>query len=260
MKKLSELKLKGKKYIIFDMDGTLIDSIGVWNRTDQKLLEDYGGIHIDLNDVQSLRDTFLHENQNKDIYLAFCEYLINKYNLSIKDPKELLDIRWTKSGEILENEMDFKSGVVDLLLRLKELGFVLVLATMTTQVQLDIYTKKNKKMLSQININDVFDLITRKENVKNKKPDPEIYNMIMKYYSATPDECLIFEDSYTGVLAGNQAGVEVVNIYDKYADLDRDKIDELTDYKINNFHEFLDLVNELYFKVGYEKEKNQVQN
>lgn len=34
MKKLSELNLKDKKYIIFDLDGTLIDSIGVWNRTD----------------------------------------------------------------------------------------------------------------------------------------------------------------------------------------------------------------------------------
>ena len=42
MKKLSELKLKGKKYIIFDMDGTLIDSIGVWNQTDQRLIEEYG--------------------------------------------------------------------------------------------------------------------------------------------------------------------------------------------------------------------------
>ena len=260
MKKLSELNLKDKKYIIFDMDGTLIDSIGVWNQTDQRLIKEYGGVHVDLDEVQRLRDGFLHGNQDTDIYLSFCEYLINKYNLSIKDPKKLLDIRWAKSGEILENEMDFKSGVVDLLLRLKELGFILVLATMTTQVQLDIYTKKNKKMLNQININDVFDLVTRKEDVKNKKPDPEIYNMIMKYYSAKTEECLIFEDSYTGVLASKNAGIEVVNIYDKYADLDRDKIDELTDYKINNFHEFLDLVNKLYSKKEYEKEKKQSQN
>ena len=260
MRALNELKLKDKKYIIFDMDGTLIDSIGVWNQTDQRLIKEYGGVHVDLDEVQRLRDGFLHGNQDTDIYLSFCEYLINKYNLSIKDPKKLLDIRWAKSGEILENEMDFKPGVVDLLLRLKELGFILVLATMTTQVQLDIYTKKNKKMLSQMNINDVFDFITRKEDVKNKKPDPEIYNMIMKYYSAKTEECLIFEDSYTGVLASKNAGIEVVNIYDKYADLDRDKIDKLTDYKINNFHEFLDLVNKLYSKKEYEKEKKQSQN
>lgn len=246
MKQLNELKLKDKKYIIFDMDGTLIDSIGVWNRTDQKLIEEYGGKTIDLDYIQSERDAFLHNNQDSDIYLTYCEYLISKYNLTISNPEELLKIRWNISGEVLEKEMDFKPNVVDLILRLKKLGFTLVLATMTTQVQLDIYSKKNKRMLGQMNIAEVFDLITKKEDVKNKKPDPEIYNKIMQYYNASPNECLIFEDSYTGVLASRNAGIEVVNIYDKYADLDREKINEVTDYSIQSYQEFIELVNLLY--------------
>ena len=246
MKQLNQLDLEGKKYIIFDVDGTLIDSIGVWNRTDQKLIEEYGGKTIDLGNMQSERDNFLHNNQDSDIYLAYCEYLISKYNLNISNPEELLKIRWNISGEVLEKEMDFKPNVVDLILRLKELGFTLVLATMTTQVQLDIYSKKNKKMLKQMNISEVFDLITRKEDVKNKKPDPEIYNKIMHYYNALPNECLIFEDSYTGVLASKNAGIEVVNIYDKYADVDREKINEVTDYSIQSYQEFTELVNSLY--------------
>lgn len=224
MKKLSELNLKDKKYIIFDLDGTLIDSIGVWNRTDQKLIEEFGKVSKNLDDIQSERDDFLHNNQDSDIYLAYCEYLIKKYNFSIRDVQTLLKIRWDKSSEVLKNEMDFKSYVVELILMLKDLGFTLVLATMIIQVQLDIYSKKNKRMLEQMNIVEVFDLITRKEDVKNKKPNPEIYNKIMQYYNASPNECLIFEDSYTGVLAGKNAGIEVINIYDKYADLDRKKI------------------------------------
>lgn len=243
MKNLNQLNLKDKKYIIFDMDGTLIDSIGVWNTTDQRLIEEYGGVYIGIDDIQSERDAFLHNNQDSDIYLAYCEYLIKKYNFNIQNAEQLLKIRWDKSGEVLEKEMDFKPNVVELIFKLKDLGFTLVLATMTTQVQLDIYSKKNKKMLKQMNIAEVFDLITRKEDVKNKKPDPEIYNKIMQYYNATPNECLIFEDSYTGVLAGCKAGIEVVNIYDKYADLDRDKINELSDYNIKNYSEFVNLMN-----------------
>lgn len=246
MQSLDKLNLKSKKYIIFDMDGTLIDSIGVWNRTDQKLIEEYAGIAIGLESIQLERDNFLHNNQDSNIYLAYCEYLIKKYGFSIKDADELLKIRWAKSGEVLENEMDFKPDVVELILKLKKLGFTLVLATMTTQVQLDIYSKKNKRMLEQMNIMHVFDLITRKEDVINKKPDPEIYNKIMQHYNAKPKECLIFEDSYTGVLASKNAGVEVVNIYDKYADVDRDKIDAITDYSIANYRQFIDLLERTY--------------
>ena len=195
------------------MDGTLIDSIGVWNRTDQRLIEEYAGVFVDLNDVQIMRDNFLHSNQDSDIYLAFCEYLINKYEFKNVTPKELLERRWKISGEVLERETDFKPNVVELVTRLKELGFVLVLATMTTQVQLDIYSKRNMKMLEKMNIAEVFDLITRKEDVKNKKPDPEIYN---------------------------------VNIYDKYADIDRDKINALTDYSIKEYKEFIALIDDLF--------------
>lgn len=246
MKSIKQIKLKTKRYMIFDMDGTLIDSIGIWNRTDQKLIEEYAGITIDLDSIQLERDKFLHNNQDSDIYLAYCEYLIRKYKLNIKDADELLKIRWDKSGEVLETEMNFKPDVVKLILKLKSLGFTLILATMTTQVQLDIYSKRNKRMLEQMNIEEVFDLITRKEDVKNKKPNPEIYFKIIQHYNAQPQECLIFEDSYTGVLASKNAGIEVVNIYDKFADIDRDKIDAITDYSIKSYKEFLSLVDEVF--------------
>lgn len=246
MQSLDKLNLRGKKYIIFDMDGTLIDSIGVWNITDQKLIEEFSNITIDLDTIQIERDAFLHSNQDSDIYVAYCDYLIKKYGFSIQNAEELLKIRWNKSGEILENEMDFKPNVPELILKLKKLGFTLVLATMTTQVQLNIYSKKNKKMLEQMDISQVFDLVTRKEDVKNKKPDPEIYNMVMQHYNANPDECLIFEDSYTGILASKNAGIEVVNVYDKYADLDRDSINAITDYSIANYRQFIDYLERTY--------------
>ena len=77
------------------------------------------------------------------------------------------------------------------------------------------------------------------ETVKNKKPDPEVYFTIMNHFGVKPEDCLIFEDSFTGVLAANRAGIEVVNVYDKYSDVDRDKINEITDYSIQTYNEFI---------------------
>ena len=246
MRDLNELKLKDKKYIIFDMDGTLIDSVGVWNRTDQILIERYGGKTTDLEIIQNDREEFLRDHQSSNIYLEYCRYLIEKYCLSITDSQELLDTRNAVSKETLKNETDFKPDVVELIKILREKGFILVLATMTTQVQLDIYSKENKKMLSQMNIYDVFDYVTSSDDVKKKKPDPEIYLTIMKKYGADSSECLVFEDSYTGVLASKNAGIEVVNVYDKYADGERDEINKITDYRISNYREFIDFIENLY--------------
>lgn len=246
MRDLNDLKLKGKKYIIFDMDGTLIDSVGVWNRTDQILIERYGGKTIDLDFIQNDREEFLRDHQSSNIYLEYCRYLIKKYSLNITDSQGLLDIRNTVSKETLKNEIDFKPDVVELIRILRENGFILVLATMTTQVQLDIYSKENSKMLNQMNIYDAFDYVTSSDDVKKKKPDPEIYLAIMKKYGADVSECLVFEDSYTGVLASRKAGIEVVNVYDEYADGERDEIDKITDYRISNYREFIDFIENLY--------------
>lgn len=242
MKELANLHLQNKKYIIFDMDGTLIDSIGVWNITDQKLIEEFGKVHIDLDDIQIKRDLFLHNVQTGDTYLEYAKYLINTYHFSLLDARELAKIRSDLANQILAYEIDFKPNVVDLILQLKNLGFVLILATMTTQNQLNVYSRVNQKMLKQMNIQEEFDLILTIDDVQNKKPHPEIYQKVLQHYHATPNECLIFEDSYTGVLAGHNAGIEVVNMYDQYADVDRDKIDEITDYSIQDYQEFIDFL------------------
>ena len=72
---------------------------------------------------------------------------------------------------------------------------------------------------------------------------------MMQYYGASQNECLIFEDSYTGVVESKNAGIEIINIYDKYADLDRDKINLIINYIIKNYKQFIDYFEKTYMKL-----------
>ena len=238
MKKLSDLDLNKKKYIIFDIDGTLIDSIGVWNLTDQTVIKNLTNKTIDLKKLQSTRENFIKKHNDKDIYLEYCGYLIKKYKINL-DKNKLLELRWKISGNILTNEIDYKENAPELLKMLKEKNYTLAIASSTAQAQIDIYTKKNKKMLKQVDMLKTFDYILKKEDVKKNKPDPEIYLKIINHYKAKPEECLVFEDSLTGIISAKKAGLEVICIYDKYSNSDRKEIRDIVDYEIKEYKEFM---------------------
>ena len=76
MKDINELNMSNKKYIIFDLDGTLINSIGIWNKADQILISKYSKSNPDVDTIQKERDDVIRNNANEDIYL---EYILLNY-------------------------------------------------------------------------------------------------------------------------------------------------------------------------------------
>ena len=241
VKKLEELDLSKKKYIIFDMDGTLIDSIGIWNESDFRIIDKFAGVQVDFDKIQQERDWFLETHSSEDIYVAYCDYLIQKYHMNISKDELILE-RWDSVDSILKSELTYKHGVPELLRELKEQGFTLVLATATTQRQIDIYANQNLTMAHTVSLYDTFDFILRKEDVVHKKPHPEIYLKVLEHYQTNPDLCLVFEDSLHGVMASKGAEIETINVYDKYSDKDRLQINSLTDYKIQSYSEFINVM------------------
>lgn len=76
------MMLKDKKVIIFDMDGTLIDSVGIWNQVDEALIQrirEDGKSEI--KNVQRKRDEVLRKNDQADNpYIEYCTYLKKRIN------------------------------------------------------------------------------------------------------------------------------------------------------------------------------------
>ena len=231
---------RGKKVIIFDMDGTLIDSVGVWNKVDMELIKELGCLE-ELNEIeiQQQRDNKLREfSKSENPYIEYCQFLSSKYSSNLTG-EETLKKRFDIAQNYLKNEIDYKDDVPELLKLLKEKNYTLVIASTTRRKNMDIYCNENIKIINKANIKDYFSIVYTREDAKEIKPNPEIYLRIVNELKVRKDECLIFEDSLIGIDAANNAGIESVAMYDKYSDMERDEIEKKATYSFNNYREVI---------------------
>ncbi|QIR76968.2 HAD family phosphatase [Sulfurospirillum diekertiae] len=206
-----------KKVIIFDMDGTLIDSVGIWNAVDKELIARLGGETLPEENIQQRRDELLRTfSHTQDAYLAYCNFLAQTYNATLSK-EEIRAMRYAIAQHYLKNVIDFKPNAHTLLHYLKEQGYQLVIASTTSQNNLNIYIHENNAMRQKVDFEKTFSLILGREVVRKIKPHPEVHYVIMQELKAEPHECLVVEDSLVGVEAAHNAGIEVITIFDTYA-------------------------------------------
>lgn len=236
--------LENKKVIIFDLDGTLIDSIGGWNDIDKELIETIGNVKFDDVDIGKQRDEKLKEfNKSEDMYLEYCGFLGEKYKANL--PKqEIKKIRYEIAAKYLKNIIDYKPNAEKVLKLLKEKGFILALATTTNDYTIKTYIEENKNIISKAPLDKMFSLIYSKGAVKNLKPDPEIHYKILKELNVKPKECLIVEDSLIGIEAAINSGIDFVVMYDRFSDGNRVEINRLSKVQFNDFNEMLEKIKE----------------
>ena len=238
--------LENKKVIIFDLDGTLIDSVGIWNQIDEDLIKKLGTVPFDDINIGKQRDSKLKEFCNEeDIYLEYCGFLKEKYGFK-ENKEETKRIRYEIAHNYIKDKIDYKPNAEDVLKYLKEKGYILVIASTTNDYTILTYRNENENIIKKANFDDYFSLIYSKGAVKNLKPNPEVHLKILDTLNVKAEECLIIEDSLIGTEAAVAAKIDVVNMYDKYSDADRERINELSNYQFKNFKELLEYMkNEL---------------
>ena len=242
MENFLKKKSENLNLVIFDLDGTLIDSNGVHNELDIELVRTFGETK-NSEEILKERDEILKNNKTGDIYLNYCEFLKTKYNLDLSK-EEILQQRRDLSKKFAMN-IEYKPDADRLIKYLKNKNVKLALATVSRRETIDIYVNENKYIRNKCNLEEYFDYIVTKDDVKLKKPNLEVYNKIIdKFKIDDLSKCLVVEDSLTGVMAAKNANLDVIVVYDKYADKDREKLNEMANYNVKNFKELIDIFEE----------------
>lgn len=213
--------LEKKQAVIFDMDGTLMDSMWMWKDID---IEYLGKFHIPLPEDLGVAIEGMG-------FTETASYFKERFHLpmSVEEIKE----DWNRMAyEKYARQVPLKSGARDLLTALKGRGVKLGIAT-SNHIELA------RAALRGNHVEGMFDCVRTSCDVAKGKPAPDVYLSVADSLGVRPEECLVFEDVPMGVLAGRNAGMTVCGVEDAFAADRREEVRQLADYYIHNFYEVL---------------------
>lgn len=209
-----------KKYCIFDLDGTLIDSMSEWGANMKRILDDEG-IAYPENIVNIL--TPLGNEGSAKLFLE----------MGVKGTKEELTRRMSEYAyEAYSKRIVTKKGVPEFLKKLKNDGHILAVLTASPHITCDACLKNN-------GVYDLFDKVFTVEDFGLVKSDPEIYKRTARALGAEMSQITFFDDNITALSTAKKAGLEIVGVYDESSDKDTEKIMEISDRYIRSFEQLL---------------------
>ncbi len=213
--------LTNKKAVIFDLDGTLVDSMWVWTS-------------IDIEYLGSRNFKVPVEMQREIEGMSFTEvavYFKDRFGL----PESIDEIKGTWQRMAMDkysHEVQLKPGVAQFLPYLKERGIRMGVAS-SNALELIEAVLKNR------GVRDYFSCIITSCEVNKGKPAPDVYLAAAARLETDPADCLVFEDIIPGIMAGKNAGMAVCAVADTYSRPQEDEKRACADYFIRSYEQVM---------------------
>lgn len=213
--------MKEFKGVIFDLDGTILDSMWVWEQVDVNFLGKRG--------IPIPKD-YAKEISAMNIKTA-AEYTINRFGLQETVDQvvaEWFDMAMKEYAE----DVQLKTGAHEYMAYLKAKDVKLAVATSSPK-ELFLPCLENNE------IYEFFDAIVTTMEVPRGKDFPDVYEEAASRISLKPSECMVFEDILKGIKAAKQGGFYVVAVEEEHAVEDREEIRQISDKYIKDFEEMM---------------------
>ena len=211
--------LNGIKAVIFDLDGSLVDSMWIWKDIDVEYLGRFG---------ISLPHNLQSEIEGK----SFSETAVFfKERFQIPDSIEQMKQDW--------NEMAWHKYINDV--PLKPGADIFLQHCISHGIKLGIATSNSRELVEAVadarGFGKDFDCIMTGCDVKRGKPAPDIYLAVADALGVSPQKCLVFEDITAGIMAGKNAGMKVCAVEDAYSIHQTEDKKKLADYYIKDYYD-----------------------
>lgn len=205
-------------YALFDLDGTLVDSMAHWKRLPLAFFASHG---LSVNEAE--RNRLLASHGYGEI-LDFCRE--RGVNVTLPELMEFLHLHMV---DAYEREIPLKAGALPLLHTLRDSDCKMGLITMTPHRDAEV-------CLARHGLSPFFSFVLTPEDMPDGsgKEEPEIFELALeKLGGARPGECLFFEDSLYAVETASKMGFRIMAVKDVSAAYARERIDALAEQTLD---------------------------
>lgn len=214
--------LLGIKGAIFDMDGTLLDSMPVWEHASERYLEKRG-----IKPKEKLSEILFSMSMQQG-----AAYVKESYGLT-ETVEEIVKGVNGIVAEFYQTEVLPKPGVRELLKQLRARGIKMAVATSTDRTHVEAALKRTE-------IYEFFEGIFTCSEVGAGKVKPAVYDAASECLSVKPEETLVFEDALYAIRTAKAAGYGTVGVFDAASEREQDVIQTVADIYVKNVGEFID--------------------